>query len=318
MFKRIATGLAYIGVLVGFFFLRNVDHRLFGIRIYAFSLIGTYEMVHAFCAPVEEKAEPLAHALRLCNSQKAAVYVYALIFTPAFYLVEEFAPGQGYRAMLVWSFSFAVALLCLLVVDHRNTTLAGTGSAMLCGLYPTAILSTMLLTNEFENASTLALLLIFVISPVADTFAFAVGSVLRGKKLCPNISPNKTISGAVGGVVFGTGASLLLYWLYTLTSDYVYTGIGSSWEGSDHRPYHLASHRVRRFGRKRGQATAGHQRHGQAAPRPRRHFRPHRRHAVCQPVRVYRLRAVRGARRALILIRKNRCKAPALQFFLSE
>ena len=232
MFKRIATGLVYIGVLVGFFFLRNVDHRLFGILIYAFSLIGTYEMVHAFCAPVEEKAEPLAHALRLCTSQKAAVYVYALIFTPAFYLVEEFAPGQGYRAMLVWSFSFAVALLCLLVVDHRNTTLAGTGSAMLCGLYPTAILSTMLLTNEFEKASTLALLLIFVISPVADTFAFAVGSVLRGKKLCPNISPNKTISGAVGGVVFGTGASLLLYWLYTLTSDYVYTGIGSSWEGS--------------------------------------------------------------------------------------
>ena len=148
MFKRIATGLVYIGVLVGFFFLRNVDHRLFGILIYAFSLIGTYEMVHAFCAPVEEKAEPLAHALRLCTSQKAAVYVYALIFTPAFYLVEEFAPGQGYRAMLVWSFSFAVALLCLLVVDHRNTTLAGCGLALPCRPVPPPTLSPLPLSTE--------------------------------------------------------------------------------------------------------------------------------------------------------------------------
>ena len=81
-------------------------------------------------------------------------------------------------------------------------------------------------------ASTLALLLIFVISPVADTFAFVVGSLVKGKKLCPNISPHKTISGAVGGVVFGTGASVLLYWLYTLTTDYVYTGVGAAWAGT--------------------------------------------------------------------------------------
>ena len=36
MAKRIGVGLAYVGVLVGFFFLRNIDHRLFGILIYAF------------------------------------------------------------------------------------------------------------------------------------------------------------------------------------------------------------------------------------------------------------------------------------------
>ena len=41
MAKRIGVGLAYVGVITGFFFLRNVDYRLFGILIYAFSLIGT-------------------------------------------------------------------------------------------------------------------------------------------------------------------------------------------------------------------------------------------------------------------------------------
>ena len=33
----------------------------------------------------------------------------------------------------------------------------------------------------------------------------------------------------MGGIVFGTGASVLLYWLYTLCSDYVYTGLGSGY-----------------------------------------------------------------------------------------
>lgn len=89
----------------------------------------------------------------------------------------------------------------------RKTTLEGVGASLLCGFYPTAILATMLLTNDLGQGSTLALLLIFTISPIADSFAFVVGSLVKGKKLCPSISPNKTISGAIGGVVFGTAAA---------------------------------------------------------------------------------------------------------------
>ena len=232
MAKRIGVGLAYVGVVVAFFFLRNIDHRLFGILIYAFSLIGTYEMVRAINGPHNETAEEQATALHMSAAQKFAVYAYALLFTPLFYVVEALAAGQGYRGLLVLSFVLAITLLCFLVFDHRNTTLAGTGASMLAAFYPTAMLSTMLLTNELAVGSTLGLLLIHVIAPAADTFAFAAGSVFRGPKLCPTISPNKTVSGMIGGVVAGTGASVLLYWLYTLTSDYVYTGVGSAWAGA--------------------------------------------------------------------------------------
>ena len=154
MAKRIGVGLAYVGVITGFFFLRNVDYRLFGILIYAFSLIGTYEMVHAINGPHNETAEAQVTSLHMSKSQQFAVYAYALLFTPVFYIVEALADGQGYRGLLVLSFVLALALLCFLVFDHRNTTLAG------------------------------------------------------------------------------TGASVLLYWLYTLTSDYVYSGIGSAWAGA--------------------------------------------------------------------------------------
>ena len=194
MFKRIATGLAYVAVLVGFFFLRWVDHRLFGILVYAFSLIGTYEMVRAFSGErCTEEGKEIDAVMAMSLSQKITVYAYAALFTPLFYLVEYFAEGEGYRGMLVLSFLFALVLLCLLVFDHRRANLMGTGAAMISGFYPTAILATMLLANEFDTASTLALQLMFVIPAVADTFAFAVGSVLKGPKLCPNISPKKTV-----------------------------------------------------------------------------------------------------------------------------
>ena len=43
--------------------------------------------------------------------------------------------------------------------------------------------------------------LVFAIPVVGDTMAFFVGSRVRGPKLCPAVSPNKTISGAVAGLL---------------------------------------------------------------------------------------------------------------------
>ncbi len=42
---------------------------------------------------------------------------------------------------------------------------------------------------------------VFAIAVVCDTFAYLVGSTLGGRKLCPLISPKKTVSGAIGGMV---------------------------------------------------------------------------------------------------------------------
>ncbi len=45
----------------------------------------------------------------------------------------------------------------------------------------------------------------------SDLFAYFVGSLIKGKKLCPSISPKKTISGAVGGVIGGMVVAILLW-----------------------------------------------------------------------------------------------------------
>lgn len=46
-------------------------------------------------------------------------------------------------------------------------------------------------------------ILVFVVAWASDVMAFVVGSVLKGPKLWPRYSPNKTWSGFVGGLVAG-------------------------------------------------------------------------------------------------------------------
>ena len=53
-----------------------------------------------------------------------------------------------------------------------------------------------------------------------NTFAFFVGRLVKGPKLAPKISPNKTISGAVGGLIFGAIASMLIYLIFNSFSEY--------------------------------------------------------------------------------------------------
>lgn len=49
-------------------------------------------------------------------------------------------------------------------------------------------------------------ILLFAVAWAADIAAFAVGSALKGPKLWPKFSPNKTWSGFVGGLVAAAGA----------------------------------------------------------------------------------------------------------------
>jgi len=52
--------------------------------------------------------------------------------------------------------------------------------------------------------------IVFLSAFLTDTFAFLAGKFLGKHKLCPEISPKKTIEGAIGGVI-GSAIGVLLY-----------------------------------------------------------------------------------------------------------
>ncbi|MEG2083734.1 MAG: phosphatidate cytidylyltransferase, partial [Oscillospiraceae bacterium] len=65
---------------------------------------------------------------------------------------------------------------------------------------------------------------------ICDTFAFTVGHLCGKHKLCEHISPNKTIEGAVGGVLGTAAFSALTCWLYAshAQSDSLFFGLSSA------------------------------------------------------------------------------------------
>lgn len=91
-------------------------------------------------------------------------------------------------------------------------------------IYPSLLLATMVLLNHFEilssvgeafpMVSVMTLLFAFLIPIFTDTFAMFTGSLLGGKKLCPKISPGKTISGAIGGAVCAVVLCASLFLLF--------------------------------------------------------------------------------------------------------
>ena len=80
--------------------------------------------------------------------------------------------------------------------------------------YPTLVLLFLTLSNHLGKFSLFALIIVFATSYSTDTMAYLVGSKFKGKKLCPTISPNKTISGAIGGVIGGILGGILTYFVF--------------------------------------------------------------------------------------------------------
>ena len=57
----------------------------------------------------------------------------------------------------------------------------------------------------------LLVLMICVVVWAADTFAYAVGKRFGRRKLAPNISPGKTLEGALGGIVGAIGTGIMFF-----------------------------------------------------------------------------------------------------------
>jgi phosphatidate cytidylyltransferase len=111
----------------------------------------------------------------------------------------------------ILSLVFLLFLAFHLLTDRDSFFLSV--SVMGMGLvYVTWFLGHLVLLRLLEHGPEWVLLLA-MITWGTDSGALFVGKLIGRKKLAPAISPNKTIEGAVGGVVFGTGLAILArYW----------------------------------------------------------------------------------------------------------
>jgi len=200
MLKRTITGAVIVIITVGFFLLRSLDVRLFLIMIAGISLIASYEINVA----LGEKTNGLQKTLCLTS------VLFANLFNVFF----------GAEGMLVTYLTFACVLFLAPVFSGGKITLENLACSLIAFIYPAVLLIPLTLMNALGKISLFALILTFIISPCADVFAYLVGRTFKGKKLCPDISPNKTISGAIGGLIGGIAGSVVVYAI--MKNEFVY------------------------------------------------------------------------------------------------
>ena len=105
-----------------------------------------------------------------------------------------------YRSMMV-----IVAICCVLFdyVRHQKKMAEKTFFTFLAGMFliPPAMAAAVTLNEAHENHGVAYLVLALGGAWIADTGAYFVGSAFGKAKLCPAISPKKTILGFAGGIV---------------------------------------------------------------------------------------------------------------------
>ncbi len=201
---RTISGACFVAIVTAFFLLREyVDYRLFNILLCFFCAMGTFEIARALKGYIKP----------------SVFYIlvgYGILFVPLFCIIEYVAwASYGWLVSL----SFAIVITAIVFELQGGFGVKNSAVAILPVVYPSLLLLTTLLLNE-HVLGFVAILLTFVISPLADTFAYLVGmtysKIKKGnvKKLCPKLSPNKTVAGAIGGLVGGMVGAILVYIIF--------------------------------------------------------------------------------------------------------
>ena len=174
-------------------------------------------------------------ALEMCNMmEKRNIKVSRFLcgmFIVMLYLAVILALNSGaelYRALINIALVFVMYASFIFIYElciNKENRVGQAFDIMINSLkvmvYPSLLLAVFFIINHIEAFTGLAIkvpylsfiLIVFIwgIALLSDTFAYLVGSTLRGPKLCPKISPNKSWSGAIGGVIGGVLMGVITY-----------------------------------------------------------------------------------------------------------
>ncbi|MBR2916997.1 MAG: phosphatidate cytidylyltransferase [Clostridia bacterium] len=162
---------------------------IWGIIILAVSLIGLYEFY---------KATDLIKCKPLC----------VMGFLSAFYF------ALGYFIVLPSEILFILwlgILFALMLIFNRKINAGMIGLTILSAIYIPFLLSYVIGLRQMIGGE-FYIWLIVICAFLTDTCAYFTGIAIGKHKLCPNLSPKKTIEGAIGGVV-GCGLFCMLFGL---------------------------------------------------------------------------------------------------------
>ena len=119
--------------------------------------------------------------------------------------------------------SILLCLLPLLLYPDRKRYDADDAFYLLGGVFFLGTAFNFLIT--IRNMSLEYFVYVMLVTFLTDTFAHFFGTKLGKIKLCPKISPNKTVEGALGGTFFGTFIGFMYFMTFVKVDAHMFSVI---------------------------------------------------------------------------------------------
>ena len=184
MLKRIITAVVALVLLVPILWFS--DTVVFPIAISLLCTVACYEMLKC-----------------MGQLKHAALSVPVILFGAGMPIVARYAHEYIVPLILLL---FCYITVCS-VIGYRKADVTKIGIAFY-EIFSIIVGFTLLV--RVRDLRPYEYLIIFVAAWMTDTFAYFTGCFLGKHKLCPEISPKKTVEGAIGGVVGAVVGSVIL------------------------------------------------------------------------------------------------------------
>ncbi len=141
---------------------------------------------------------------------------YGAIINYMFAIALFIEKATKYNNFFVFFLFLYVSLNFLFFVFNKKVDIKKVSEIIFIGCYVVFFMYHMMLINGSPYVW-----LVYIIAFGSDTFAYFSGKMFGKHKLYPEVSPNKTIEGAIGGIIGCTVISLF-YFDYLSINKYIY------------------------------------------------------------------------------------------------
>ena len=186
------------GIIIAILFVILFSNTMvISIAAIIFSALALYEAFNAFS--FQKKPAFLGLGLIACISMP---------------YLNRFSPNQIYASVFIFLFA-----ACAIMVFHSKKVSFSDIAILifLLLLIPFSLSHAVYLRNS-EPLGHIYIWLPFIGASCSDSAAFFAGRAIGGRKLCEDLSPKKTVSGAIGGI-FG---AVLGFFIYSMILIYVF------------------------------------------------------------------------------------------------
>ena len=192
MKKRILSAFVMIAVFVPLLIIGGISFAIF---MTILALVGLYEILH-----IRESRKPFPLPIKII------AYLMVVFFSMTNFKSIEFLYNVDYRVMTFIIFVFLVPMVYINDTKkyNINDALFLIGSTLFIGMS----FNLLIITRNYDISYIIYL---FLVTTITDTFAFFTGKLIGKHKLCPDISPKKTIEGVIGGTFMGVFAASAFY-----------------------------------------------------------------------------------------------------------